>query len=134
MYDWYVAHGFHPVIIDADDYMTSRDFMRKLCKKTGLDAERVMYSWPKATEKEVREIQPPIIAKVLHTLLGSEGIIPGLDAQNLNLEEEEEKWREEFGEKAALVKELVGVTMPHYEYLSVRRLRVDDERSTVTMP
>lgn len=128
MYDWYLEKGVEPVIVDADDYMTSREFMRQLAVRIGLDPDHVVFNWPKATEQELLNIQPPIAARIKKTLLSSDGIIPGHDARALKLDDEEQEWREEFGEPtASFLKELVDRTMPHYEYLHERRLRLEVE-------
>jgi hypothetical protein len=31
------------------------------------------------------------------------------------------KWKEEFGDDAGLIEEMVGLAMPHYQYLRERR-------------
>ena len=116
LYDWYLKRGFEPLIVDADDYMTSREFMRQLCIKTGLDPDHLVYNWPKATEEELKKIQPPVAAKILKTLLSSDGIVPGLDARDLNMNEEVAKWKKEFGEETtSLLIELVDRAVPQYE-------------------
>ncbi len=45
LYDYYVTHGIQPIVVDADDYMTSEDFVRELCTKIGLDPAQAYFSW-----------------------------------------------------------------------------------------
>ena len=127
LYDWYLSKGVEPIVADSDDYMTRQGFMRELCIATGLSPDHVTYSWPKASEDELSQM-PQLVAGIKKTLLGSDGVITGMDARNIRLEDEVRKWKDEFGEETAVfLKELVNRAMPHYEYLHERRLRMEGE-------
>lgn len=53
LYDWFVSHGIKPLIVDADDYMTSSEFVRKLCREAGLNEDEAWLQWDAGTKKEV---------------------------------------------------------------------------------
>ena len=126
LHDWYLAQGVTPIVADSDDYMTNQAFVRQLSVELGLSPDHIIFTWPKST-KEISEM-PQIVVGIMKTIWNSEGIIPGMDAKSLNLAEEEEKWKAEFGdETAAFLKMLVDRAMPHYEYLRKRRFRVQEE-------
>lgn len=128
LYDWYLSHGIEPLVADADDYMTRPGYVAALCSAIGLDPKRVSVSWPKATEEE-RSRMPQHEIHIMRTLLESEGVIDGLDATNLRLEDERRSWVDEFGEEAAaFLAELVDGVMPDYEYLHERRFRMEGPR------
>ncbi len=122
LYDYYEANSIEPLVVDADDYMTSESFVKQLCSKAGLNPEQATLAWSPTTEQEKDGLQQPYVA-VQTTLMGSTAANPGRAAKNLNLDDEEKKWKEEFGEKLPLIQELVQLAMPHYEYLYERRLR-----------
>lgn len=123
LYDFYVSHGVEAVIVDGDDYMTSEDFVRHLCTKAGLDPAQAYLAWSASTPEEKEKIHPNYYASQ-STLINSSGLIPGRAAKNVDMAEEERKWRSEFGEDLSLVKEMVELAMPDYEYLFDRRLKV----------
>ena len=127
LYDFYVkhgpAHGIKPLIVDADDYQGKgrEAFMARLCDAVGLDSKSVQYSWPKATDDDLKAM-PPHVAMIKKTILGSDRIIEGLDSTSLDLDVEEAKWSAEFGGQGATeVKDLIKRTMVEYEYLSSRK-------------
>lgn len=122
LYDWYTQNGVKAVVVEAEDYMTSPDLVRKLCREVGLDPERALFSWPRATEEEKAGMRP-VVVHLLHSLLNSTGLIPGKANPPPILPDEEVKWKQEFGEeRARLIKELVDAAMPDYEYLRARKL------------
>lgn len=122
IYDWCTENGVRAVIVEAEDYMTSPNLVKKLCEEVGLDPERALFSWPRATEEEKAKMHPRVV-QLLHTLLHSTGLIPGKATAPPDLPSEEVKWREEFDEeRATLIKELVQAAMPDYEYLKARKL------------
>lgn len=124
LYDYYQANGIQPLVIDADDYMTSEEFVRELCKRTGLSPDKAVFSWATATDEQQRNLARPFAA-VQTTLMGSTGANPGRAAKNVDLAAEEAKWEEEFGmDIAREIRELVQLAMPHFEFLYERRLRV----------
>lgn len=123
LYDFYVSHGVKPIVVDADDFMTSEDFVRHLCSQAGLDPAQAYFSWSIPTKEEQNEIHPYYYASQ-STLINSSGINPAKAARNLDLDAEEKKWETEFGDDLALVKEMVELAMPHYQYLFERRLEM----------
>lgn len=124
LYNFYEAHGIQPLVIDADDYMTSEDFVRGFCKRAGLDPDEALFSWPTATEEQQQKLAKPFAA-VQTTLMGSQAANPGRAAKNVDLAAEEAKWEEEFGvDTSREIRELIELAMPHFEYLFERRLRI----------
>ena len=121
LYDFFVAKGVQPVVVDADDVMTSPDFVRHLCSKIELDPDEAQFSWA-AASKEVRENLHPMFYASQKSLVDSAGIDPRKAARNRDLDAEEGLWDAEFGEDVALVREMVDLAMPHYRYLYERRL------------
>ncbi|KAM0722574.1 hypothetical protein Q7P37_002015 [Cladosporium fusiforme] len=130
LYNFYKAHGVEPVVLDADDYMTSRDFVRVVCSKIGLDPSQVLFEWDVAAVKEdsTREWNGEVIHPMQYasqdTLYRSSGVDAGLAARNVDLEEGRGKWEDEFGEDVGLVREMVRLAEPHYRFLNERRFVV----------
>jgi len=118
LYDWYDNNtkATKPRIIDADDIMNSPEAVRELCLQTGLDPDAVQYKW------ETWEEADPMKATFLATIRTSNGILPGMDSQKLDIEEERTKWKAEFGEEEGeYLARKVYAAMPDYEYLLARR-------------
>lgn len=127
LYNYYKSHGIEPTVIDADDYMTSQDFVRKVCSKIGLDPALARFEWDVATTKDDskrewngEEIHPMQYASQ-NTLYESSGVDAGLAARNVDLKEAERKWEAEFGDDLELIEEMVELAEPHYRYLFERR-------------
>jgi hypothetical protein len=121
LYNFYKAHGVEAVVVDADDYMTSETFVRRLCGRLGLEPSEVRFEWEAVSgEQKEKEIHPMQYASQ-NTLYESSGVIAGRAARGVDFGDVEMKWREEFGEDAGLVEEMVGLAMPHYRYLYERR-------------
>ena len=121
LYDFYKSHGVEPVVVDADDYMTSETFVRSLCVRLGLNPSEVRFEWDAATsEQKEKEIHPMQYASQ-NTLYESSGVIAGKAARGFDFTDVSVKWKEEFGEDAGLIEEMVGLAMPHYQYLHERR-------------
>lgn len=124
MYDWFVAHGITPIVVDAEDYMSSPEYVRLVATKLGLSPEHCVFKWEK-TAAEEQEKMHPMYVKLQQTLLNSEGMVEGKVIREVDVEVEEGKWREEWGsEVAGLLRETTEVGMGHYEYLRERRLRL----------
>ncbi|KAF7194573.1 hypothetical protein HII31_04079 [Pseudocercospora fuligena] len=119
LYEYYTANGIQPLVIDADDVITSRDFSRQLCSKLGLDPELAHFQW----ERGDKEKYHPMEYASQTTLIESSGIDQSKAAKNLDLDELEKKWDEEFGEDASLIREAVAAAMPDYEWLFERKLK-----------
>jgi hypothetical protein len=123
LYNFYRSHEIEPVVVDADDYMTSESFVRRLLVRLGLDPERVKFEWEAVTdEQKEMEIHPMLYASQ-NTLFESEGVIAGRAARNSDFDGVEEKWREEFGQDAGLIGEMVEIAERHYRWLYERRWR-----------
>lgn len=121
LYNFYKSHGVEPVVVDADDYMTSEAFVRSLCVRLGLDPSKVKFEWDAATgEQKEKEIHPMQYASQ-NTLYESSGVIAGKAAKDFDFTDVSVKWKEEFGDDAGLIEEMVGLAMPHYQYLRERR-------------
>lgn len=121
LYNFYRSHGIEPVVVDADDYMTSETFVRSLCVRLGLDPLKVRFEWDAVTsEQKEKEIHPMQYASQ-NTLYESSGVIPGKAAKESDFSDVSVKWKEEFGDDAGLVEEMVALAMPHYQYLYKRR-------------
>jgi len=122
LYNFFSAHGIEPVLIDADDLMTDREFVGRFCVRLGLDPEATIFSWPKITEKEKADMHPMQYISQ-STLYESTGVDSGLAVKNRNMEAEEIAWKREFGEDADMVEECIDRAMPHYKWLFERRFR-----------
>lgn len=119
LFDWYSAqeNGPIPRILDADDLMKDRAILKKLCSDVGLDPDSVLYEW-----EERQDPDDAMMRTMLSTVNHSKGIVPGLDAEGLSIDEEAIKWRETFGEKDGNdLATMVRAAMPVYEYLYSRR-------------
>lgn len=122
LFDYYTARGFEPLVVDADDYMTDTTFVETLCKKSGLDPKQVNHSWSLTSQQDKESFEKPYVA-VQETLMSSTSANPNRAAKNIDLEAEEAKWESEFGESVVLIRELVELAIPFYEYLYQRRLQ-----------
>lgn len=127
MYDWYLEHGkplgIEPIVVEADDYMGSekQSVMEDLCKRAGLDADQVIYSWPKVPDEEIAKLTLAQ-AQSFQTINSSEGILSGKSSAEMDLDKEMQSWDERFGkEGATLMRDLVAKAMPDYEYMRAAR-------------
>ncbi|UJO24992.1 hypothetical protein CLAFUW4_14639 [Fulvia fulva] len=124
LYNFYVANGITPVVAEAEDYMSSPEFVRHLASEAGLDASTCLFEWDAMSEDD-QAAQHPMYVKLQQTLINSTGLVPGKVKGAPVLEDEERKWREKFGvEGAVSIKEMVEWAMPDYEYLRDRKLRL----------
>lgn len=123
LYDLYISHDIEPVVVDADDYLTSQDYVRSICKKVSLDPALAVFSWPTVTEEQKDDLHPIFYASQ-KTLLESSGLNPAYAGKNRDLVKEETNWEAEFGEDLALVREMIELAAPHYRYLYERRMKM----------
>lgn len=123
LYDFYVSHGIKPLVLDADDYMTSEDLVRGICTRAGLNPKEAVFSWSTVSDEEKETLERPYVA-VQSTFMSSTGANPGRAAKNVDLDEEEARWAEEFSADLPFIQELVQLSMPHYDYLYERRLKL----------
>lgn len=150
LYNFYRANGIEALVIDADEYMTSREFVKEVCAKIGLQGEAVRFEWDACTtatatsisttetsERDLasaststtrqwsgEEIHPMQYASQ-NTLYESSGVRAGLAAKNLDLDEVVRGWEEEFGDDVGLVSEMVGLAEKHYRWLFERRFTME---------
>ncbi|KAK4168225.1 hypothetical protein QBC43DRAFT_309902 [Cladorrhinum sp. PSN259] len=76
-------------------------------------------------EDEAREKELAAVNLMTSTLRASKGVIKDKTPAVVDIDAEIEKWKEEFGpEGAALIEKTVRDTMPDYEYLRERSLKV----------
>ncbi|KAK8857278.1 hypothetical protein PGQ11_013190 [Apiospora arundinis] len=122
LYEAYRSRGIEPVVVDADDLMTSPEFARHLCSKLGLDPESACLSW-KATSAEEKAKLHPMEYASQRFLIDSTGIDESRAAKNQDMEALVQGWPAEFGEDVGLVREMVDFAMPHYQYLYERRFK-----------
>lgn len=122
LHDLFTSQGIIPLVVDADDLMTSPQYARSLCEKLGLDPAQAYLSWPAASDEEKGALHPMFLASQ-RTLIESEGPIPGRAAKNVNFAKEEQGWEDEFGVDMALVKEMIALAMPHYKWFQAKRYR-----------
>ncbi|KAF2752865.1 hypothetical protein EJ05DRAFT_235568 [Pseudovirgaria hyperparasitica] len=128
LYDWFVQNrnqddSTFPTILDADDFIAQPEFLIEYSQLVGLDASKLLFEWNKKTTEELEAINFKI-RRMTDTLNASSGIIKGKVSLGLNIEEEVQKWKEEFGEeKAARLEKDVRAATEDYEYLKARRFR-----------
>ncbi|KAI5357479.1 hypothetical protein Slin15195_G038410 [Septoria linicola] len=133
LYDWYLSNNITPILVEAEDYMTSPAYVKKICKAAGLDEDAAVFKWEKVPEEEQKKMHPQVQI-LLKTLMNSEGLRPELAVKggaSVEVEKEEEKWRVEFGEEAArFVRSEVEANMEDYWYLRERKLAVVGGRTS----
>ena len=89
---------------------------------SGLDPTRLKFDWPSTTEAEKAEMMPMYVA-LQGTLLDSTRIVAGKARREIVVEEEIANWIEVYGvQQAALLRELLELSLPHYDYLTERRI------------
>lgn len=122
LYDWYVGHGITPLVVEAEDYMSSPEFVRHLAKQAGLSPENCVFEWEAATPEEIERMNPEYV-KVQQTLVKSTGLVSGKVRRDVVVKDEMEKWEAMFGVQGAnYVKDMVNASMAHYEYLVGKKM------------
>ena len=141
LYDWSLEQGHTPYLLDAHDVITNPMVLVRFCELTGLDAVKLRFEWDEKRDPpspantnnsssttlsyERRNLAREEI--MLSTLLNSSGVISEKAPENIDVAAELHKWKDEFGDEVAMmIDRAVQESMPHYEYLKERRLRVDD--------
>lgn len=123
LYGFYTANGITPLVIDGDDYLSSQDYVREICKRLGLDPAKAQFSWPAMSEEEKSKMHPMEFASA-EELFKSTGPDAGRTEKNMQSELTKQHQEEEFGQDVGLIEELIRYAMPHYEYLWERRLQL----------
>ncbi|KAI1822021.1 hypothetical protein F4861DRAFT_421891 [Xylaria intraflava] len=126
LYDFYVEYfgesSEWPLILDADDVITSPELMIKYAGLVGLDADKLQFTWERMSkEEEARLMRPDRV--MLGTINSSTGLIKEKAAGNIDIDAEAVKWRAEFGDAGGKkIERWVRQMMPDYEYMRSRRL------------
>lgn len=114
-----------PIILDADDIIAHPKIVALYCEKLDLDPEKLRFTWDQVSSEELSEMNSTHMV-MRSTVLHSTGVIKDRTASGLDISNEAEKWKGEFGVAAAEhIEKLVREAMPDYEFLRERRLRVD---------
>lgn len=122
LHDFFVSHSITPLVVDADDLMVSPQYARSLCERLDLDPAQAYLSWPSASEEEKSSLHPMFLASQ-RNLMESEGPRPERAASNTDFDQEEQRWEDEFGEDLVMVKEIIDLAMPHYEWFQGKRFK-----------
>lgn len=114
-----------PVILTGDVVMTEPETVRRFAALARLNIDKLRFQWDPAS-KERLERNTERGKRMYSTLLASNGIDRSKVAGSVDTEVEVEKWRKEFGDRAASkIEKWVRAAMPDYEYLEARRLRAE---------
>ncbi|KAI1824551.1 hypothetical protein F4861DRAFT_251539 [Xylaria intraflava] len=128
LYDFYREHfgrdSQWPIVLDADDIMTSPDLITKYAGLVDLDPSKLQFSWERVS-KEAEDKMGPLERIMFGTINSSTGVDKGKVAGDVDIDAEIAKWRSEFGKGSEKLERWVREGMPDYEYLHARRLRVD---------
>ncbi|KKK17197.1 hypothetical protein P175DRAFT_0451873 [Aspergillus ochraceoroseus IBT 24754] len=116
-----------PVVIDALEVIHRPETVLKFCALTGLDPGVVQSTWEDAKLKPASACQENHLQhhstsrfrQVMgSTFTQSKGVIKDKTPTSIDMKEEVEKWKGEFGEeKANEIEKAVWAAMPDYEYL-----------------
>jgi hypothetical protein len=113
-----------PLVLDANDIMTSPEVIIRFSKIAGLDPSKLQFTWSPASEQELAQIPSRIEKRMLSNILASSGVMKERISADLDIDTEARKWREEFGERAGgKIEKWVRDAMPDYEYMKAKRLR-----------
>lgn len=110
----------YPLVLDASD-LADPALLSKYAQVVGLDPGKLLFSWDAQSTQGMWNVE----ARLLDTLMGSEGVVKSKLAGEVDLEQAKGKWMEEFGvEMGERIAELVDGSMEDYAWLWERRLRV----------
>ncbi|KAI8711189.1 hypothetical protein NCS52_01494600 [Fusarium sp. LHS14.1] len=128
LFDFYEAEhdnwGERPLVLDADDMMTSPELMSKYARLAGLDSDKLRFSWEKASQEELSNMSA-MARMMLSSLSASESVNLDKVAGDLDVAKEAAKWRAEFGdEDGSKLESWVRAAMPDYEYMRSKRLKI----------
>ncbi|KAM0192399.1 hypothetical protein ACHAPI_008346 [Fusarium lateritium] len=125
LFDFYEAHqreGEPPLVLDADDMMTSPELMIKYVTLAGLDPDKLRFTWEKATPEAISK-QTIIAQRMLSSLNDSDKVNLDKVGGDIDLDTEAQKWRAEFGDNdASKLESWVRAAMPDYEYMRSKRV------------
>jgi len=126
LYKFYTSHGIQPVVVDAEDFMASEGFVRKVCVRLGLDPEKAVFRWDAVTGEQREEEIHPMLYASQNTLFESQGVVVEKASGEGDQVVEERAWEEEFGDDVGLVRETVQLAEPFYQWLYERRWKGDE--------
>jgi hypothetical protein len=114
-----------PLVLEADDVINQPEVVIKFSELVGLDPTKLKFSWDPATEEEVAKLPGKThAARMLSTLLASNGVLKSKTSANIDVDTEAKKWRDEFGDgEGKRMEKWVRAAMPDYEFLKAKRLR-----------
>ncbi|KAM4057410.1 P-loop containing nucleoside triphosphate hydrolase [Hirsutella rhossiliensis] len=114
-----------PIVLDADDVISSPDTMTLYCHMLDMDPAKLRFTWDELKQNHLLHMAP--CQQVMRsTLLQSTGVIKAKAQSEIDIADEAEKWKTEFGAGAAQrIAKMVREAMPDYEYLRAKRLRAD---------
>ncbi|KAL2206765.1 hypothetical protein CC79DRAFT_1385944 [Sarocladium strictum] len=129
LYDFYASSSDtdspFPIILDADDIMTSPELMTAYSRTAGFNPDQLRFQWDKVSDEALAEMSQ-IRRHMQSSLHASSGINMSKIAGDLDIDKEAAEWRKEFGEEGGRNLEgWVRAAMPDYEYLRERRFRLD---------
>jgi hypothetical protein len=125
LYDMYREWGISPIVIDAEDVISSPEMIRRYCELLQMDPEKLRFEWDAVKGEEWDRLDDES-KKMRSTLYRSSGVEKS-KARDVDMREEVGKWKEEFGEEAAkCIERMVEEAMSDYEYLRGMRLRCDE--------
>ncbi|KAF4970372.1 hypothetical protein FZEAL_10064 [Fusarium zealandicum] len=129
LYDFYAAYfdesSIWPIVLDADDVMTSPELVSKYAQLAGLDHTKVRYSWGQCSEEKVNKMHP-LEQKMLTSVITSTKVDQSKIAAGIDIDQEVIKWKSEFGEEGAQrLEQWVRDAMPHYNYMHSKRMRLE---------
>lgn len=128
LFDFYETEhnngGKRPLVLDADDVMTSPELMSKYARLAGLDPEKLRFSWEKASQEELSNMSA-MARMMLSSLSASDSVNLDKVAGDLDIAKEAVKWRAEFGdEDGRKLESWVREAMPDYQYMRSKRLMI----------
>ncbi|KAH7024644.1 uncharacterized protein B0I36DRAFT_376539 [Microdochium trichocladiopsis] len=129
LYDFYTEYfaaiGHEPpMVLDADDIMISGNtLVPQYASLVGLDPSKIRLNWEKGAVDDGK--LAPIERRMLSTLLETSGVDRSkIAGENIDIDAEAAKWREEFGEDGGKrLEQWVRAAMPHYEHMRAGRMR-----------
>ncbi|PNS18743.1 hypothetical protein CAC42_5282 [Sphaceloma murrayae] len=134
IYDWYVSQFPQfdpaapgvvswPIVLDADDILSSPDVVRKYAAATGLDEAKLKFEWEPERKPGEAFRGPKFQERFSDTIANSTGIRQDKKAGEIDVAKEVSKWKTEFGDEAAVeLEKRLKEEMESYEYLRAKRL------------
>lgn len=125
LYDWYLnmwsvtssrspqTQHRKPAVIDADDTMSDRAALERLCRQLQLNPQHLSFEWQVATTG---------LVPWFSSIQKSTGVDMSKISKGVDIQREFVKWENEFGSHVAQkLLHFVELAMPDYEYLLAQR-------------